>query len=153
MKFGNVYVSACYDEGIERVDANGKPEICKGYYCQVYKDAELQDQIDDFCLAVGHEIPDDRFESIAKGIRTYLGLDDQDEHRERVRQTTDGITAEDLLEQAVYVVNAPNCCSESDRAEAMLGMLGANVFDDGVYHAEADHPTIETGGNAPCQTM
>ena len=142
MKFGNVYVSACYDEGIEREDATGKPEICKGYYCQVYKDEELTHQIDNFCLAVGHEIPDDRFESIEKGIRTYLGLDDQDEHRNRVRSTTDSITAEDLLEQAVYAATAPACCSASDRAAAMLGMLGANVFDDGVYHAEADHPTI-----------
>ena len=50
------------------------------------------------------------------------------------------ITAEDLVEQAVYAANAPGCCSGGQQAENMLDMLGANVMDDSIYHHEAEHP-------------
>ena len=52
------------------------------------------------------------------------------------------ITAEDLVEQAVYAAHAPDCCSASDRAGNMLQMLGANVVDESVYHDEDEHPGI-----------
>lgn len=74
MKYGEYYVSTCWDTGIERTDEHGNPQICKGYFCQVYSDEEMNDQVDDFCLAIGHEIPDDSNESIDKGIRWYLGI-------------------------------------------------------------------------------
>lgn len=64
----------------------------------------------------------------------------QEEHEEKVDQVTDMITAEDLVEQAVYTANAPKCCSEEQRADNMLGMLGANVMDGSIYHKEEDHP-------------
>jgi len=56
-------------------------------------------------------------------------------------EVTDMITAEDLVEQAVYAANAPKCCSPSQQAENMLGMLGANIMDTSIYHKEEDHPS------------
>ena len=57
-------------------------------------------------------------------------------------ETTNMITAEDLVEQAVYAAHAPACCSGSERAGNMLQMLGANVVDESVYHEDDEHPGI-----------
>lgn len=64
----------------------------------------------------------------------------QEEYEEKVAETVDMITAEDLVEQAVYAANAPDCCSDGQQAENMLDMLGANVMDSDIYHTEAEHP-------------
>lgn len=74
MKYGDYYVSICRDRGIEREDADGNRQICDGYFCQVYSDEEMMQEVDCFCLAVGYEIPDDSDESIEAGIRYYLGI-------------------------------------------------------------------------------
>lgn len=66
-------------------------------------------------------------------------LTPQEEHEAEVAQTTDMITAEDLVEQAVYAVNAPDCCSGEEQAENMLDMLGANVVDSSIYHMPEEH--------------
>lgn len=63
----------------------------------------------------------------------------QEEHEEKVAKTVDMITAEDLVEQAVYAVNAPDCCSYGQQAENMLDMLGANVMDSDIYHTPEEH--------------
>lgn len=63
----------------------------------------------------------------------------QKEHEEKVAETADMITAEDLVEQAVYAVHAPECCSGKQQAENMLDMLGANVMDDDIYHTPEEH--------------
>lgn len=57
-------------------------------------------------------------------------------------ETNNLITAEDLVEQAVYAAHAPDCRSASDRSGNMLQMLGANVVDESVYHDEDEHPGI-----------
>ena len=49
------------------------------------------------------------------------------------------ITAEDLVEQAVYAANAPDCCSQGQQAENMLDMLGANVMNSDIYHSPEEH--------------
>ena len=67
----------------------------------------------------------------------------QEEHEEKVAQTTDMITAEDLVEQAVYAANAPECCGEGQQAENMLNMLGANVMNGGIYHTPEEHVKLE----------
>lgn len=69
-------------------------------------------------------------------------LSPQEEHEKSVAETVDMITAEDLVEQAVYAANAPKCCSPAEQAENMLGMLGANFVDDTIYHSEENHPGI-----------
>ena len=68
-------ISFCSDSGIERSDhETGKDVICEGYYCQVYPvgDEEYAYQIDDFCLAEGHEIKDCSYEKQEKGIMQYI---------------------------------------------------------------------------------
>lgn len=69
----------------------------------------------------------------------------EEEHKKEVDEATDMITAEDIVEQAVYAANAPECCAE-DHAENMLSMLGANIVDDEVYHDEDECPKLEMGG-------
>ena len=189
MKVGKYYVSACNDSGIERVDTQGNEVRCRGYYCQVYSDPAYKNQVDDFCLAVGYEIPDDSEESLKKGVFEHLGvkqtvltekrkielienfLDWMSEHHENdedlyyalserigftqeelhefdiecldeyyekeqenaEEETIETITAEDLVEQAVYLANAPDGTTSEDKSEAMLGMLGANIVDESVY--------------------
>lgn len=67
----------------------------------------------------------------------------QEEYEKKVEQTMEMITAEDLVEQAVYVAHAPDCCSKGQQAENMLDMLGANVVDEDIYHTPEDHPKLE----------
>lgn len=69
----------------------------------------------------------------------HYPLDDEDQDED---QTNDMITAEDMVEQAAYAMNAPDCCSDSQQAQNMLGMLGANVMDESIYHDEDEHPGI-----------
>ena len=69
-------------------------------------------------------------------LKRELENDPQAKHEAEVQETTDMITAEDLTEQAVYAANAPDCCSDEQQAENMLGMLGANVVEPEIYHTE-----------------
>ena len=55
------------------------------------------------------------------------------EQEKEKEETLETITAEDLVEQAVYLANAPDGASAEDKSEAMLGMLGANIVDESVY--------------------
>lgn len=74
----------------------------------------------------------------------YYGIDSLDElfdiaekeHQKEIEETADIITAEDLVEQAVYSANAPDYCSEEEQARNMLEMLGANIVDEDIYHDE-----------------
>lgn len=65
-------------------------------------------------------------------------IESLDEYYEKAQEkaeeeTLDTITAEDLVEQAVYLANAPDGVTAEDKSEAMLGMLGANIVDESVY--------------------
>ena len=66
----------------------------------------------------------------------------EEEHRKEVDETTDMITTEDVVEQAVYMANAPDCCAD-EHAENMLGMLGANIVEPEIYHDEDECPNRE----------
>lgn len=63
----------------------------------------------------------------------------QKEYEEKIAETADMITAEDLVEQAIYAAHAPECCSGKQQAENMLDMLGANVIDADIYHTPEEH--------------
>lgn len=142
MKYGRYYVSACLDDGIERTNpVTGEDEICNGYYCQVYTDSEYEDQEDDFCLAVGYEIPDDSEESLDKGIRRYLNIPEI-EMQKQENETNEMLLAEDAVQTTAYLANAPDCCSGAEQLDNVLGMLGADVMDEEVYHREDTHPTL-----------
>ena len=65
------------------------------------------------------------------------------EHQKEIEETADTITAEDLVEQAVYAANAPDCCPEEEQAENMLEMLGANIVDEDIYHDEEECLTMK----------
>lgn len=77
-RYGDVYVFTCYDDSIPRVDDNGNEILCKGYYCQVFSDSEYTNEIDSFCLAEGVEITDMSDEAVTAGIKSYLGLNNED---------------------------------------------------------------------------
>ena len=66
----------------------------------------------------------------------------EEEHRQEVDEVTDMITTEDVVEQAVYMANAPDCCAD-EHAENMLGMLGANIIEPEIYHDEDECPNCE----------
>ena len=74
MKYRGFNITSCTDNSIERQDENGNEEICKGYYCQIYSvdDDLYANEIDSFCLAVGHEIEDLSDDSLNKGIKTQI---------------------------------------------------------------------------------
>ncbi len=55
------------------------------------------------------------------------------EQEKAEEETLETITAEDLVEQTVYLANAPDGVTAEDKSEAMLGMLGANIVDESVY--------------------
>lgn len=81
------WVSICPDNNIERDNTvTGKTEICRGFFCQVYADSQLNEEVDYFCLAIGHEIPDNSEVSIMSGIESYFGTtmekDGQDNEEE-----------------------------------------------------------------------
>ena len=54
-------------------------------------------------------------------------------------ETDEMILAEDAVETTVYTASAPDCCSGEEKLENMLGMLGANIRDEDVYHCEDEH--------------
>lgn len=87
----------------------------------------------------------DDIEGQIKELQSDKTITAEEEHRKEVDETTDIITAEDIVEQAVYAANAPDCCAET-HAENMLSMLGANIVDEEVYHDEDECPKLEMGG-------
>ncbi len=66
-------------------------------------------------------------------------LTPEEQRKLEIDETTDMITAEDMVEQAVYAANAPDCCAD-EHAENMLGMLGANIVEPEMYHDESECP-------------
>lgn len=116
---------------------------------EVRKAVVIQDSdvVDGFEITTSHPHYDntnDFFLSNGVIVKKELITAEQ-EHRKEVDEATDMITAEDIVEQAVYAANAPECCAE-DHAENMLSMLGANIVDEDVYHDEDECPKLEMGG-------
>ena len=77
-----------------------------------------------------------------------FSIESLDEYYEKEQEkageeTLETITAEDLVEQAVYLTNAPDGASAEDKSEAMLGMLGANIVDESVYEEPDDEKEVE----------
>ena len=61
------------------------------------------------------------------------------EHEKEEQETIDTITGEDVMDATAYMANAPDCCSAEKKAENVLGMLGANIIDESIYHTEDEH--------------
>ena len=64
MKYGNVWVSVCEDCG----------ENEGGFFCQVYSDENMENEIDSFCICPDYcDCNDD--EAVEKYIEWYLGIE------------------------------------------------------------------------------
>lgn len=63
-----------------------------------------------------------------------------DKREKDEKQLNDMISLEDCVETTIYASHAPDCCSAEERLGNILGMLGADVIDEDVYHREEDHP-------------
>ena len=75
MRYRGFIITACPDNEVERYNSKtGKDEVCEGFYCQVYAgdDDGYAEQLDNFCVAVGHEITDTSYEALSAGIRKYV---------------------------------------------------------------------------------
>lgn len=125
-------------------------EVIKGQYSaldQLVKRMQDDDkgvvpfkQVESERLALAFAL--DYFDDIEEQIKQLQNKQTQtaeEEHRKEVDETTDMITAEDVVEQAVYMANAPDCCAD-EHAENMLGMLGANIVEPEIYHDEDECP-------------
>ena len=65
------------------------------------------------------------------------------ESRQKENETNELLLAEDAVQTTAYLMNAPDCCSGGGQLGNMLGMLGADVMDDTVYHDEDQHPGLK----------
>lgn len=70
-------------------------------------------------------------------------VDPDEESRQKENEINEMITAEDAVQTTAYLMNAPECCSGGEQLGNMLGMLGADVMDDTVYHDEDQHPGLK----------
>ena len=57
-------------------------------------------------------------------------------------ETNKILLEEDAVQTTAYLVNAPDCCSGAEQLDHVLGMLGADVMDEDVYHTEEQHPKL-----------
>ncbi len=58
------------------------------------------------------------------------------------KETNEMLLAEDAVQTTAYIANTPDCCSGAEQLDNMLGMLGADVMDEDVYHNEDEHPKM-----------
>ena len=65
-----------------------------------------------------------------------------EDRQEQENQTTEILLAEDAVQTTAYLVNTPDCCSGAEQLDHVLGMLGADVMNDKVYHSEDEHPKM-----------
>ncbi len=56
MKYRGMFVEITPESGILREDLDGGTKVCPGYRYRVFSDTEMTDE---FCAAVGFELPDD----------------------------------------------------------------------------------------------
>lgn len=65
-----------------------------------------------------------------------------EDRQEQENETNEILLAEDAVQTTAYLVNTPDCCSGAEQLDHVLGMLGADVMDDKVYHSEDEHPKM-----------
>ena len=65
-----------------------------------------------------------------------------EDRQEQENETNEILLAEDAVQTTAYLVNTPECCSGAEQLDHVLGMLGADVMDEDVYHTEEQHPKL-----------
>lgn len=65
-----------------------------------------------------------------------------EERQMQEEETNEMLLAEDAVQTTAYLSNAPDCCSGAEQLGNVLGMLGADVIDEDIYHSEDQHPKL-----------
>jgi len=77
-----------------------------------------------------------------KYLKELILADKQQLQKQQENETNETILAEDALQTTFYLANTPDCCSGTEQLDHVLGMLGADVMDEDVYHSEDQHPKM-----------
>lgn len=78
-----------------------------------------------------------------KYLKELILADKQQQlQKQQENETNEMLLAEDAVQTTAYLANAPDCCSGAEQLNNMLGMLGADVMDEDVYHSEDEHPKL-----------
>ena len=89
MKYRGMFVEISPESGIVREDLDGSTKVCSGYRYRVFSDAEMTDE---FCAAVGFELPDDSTENAELFAREYIDSELKRIAQESNEQENGGIT-------------------------------------------------------------
>ena len=90
-------------------------------------------------------VVDDEMSHLLWSLRERENMEDDGPEQKEIQaenETNEILLAEDAVQTTVYLSHAPDCCSDAERLENLLGMLGADVMDGDVYHAEDEHPEM-----------
>ena len=89
MKYRGMFVEITPENGIVREDLDGGTKVCPGYRYCVFSDTEMTDE---FCAAVGFELPDDSTENAELFAREYIDCELKKLAQENNEQENGGIT-------------------------------------------------------------
>ena len=89
MKYRGMFVEITPENGIVREDLDGGAKVCPGYRYRVFSDTEMTDE---FCAAVGFELPDDSTENAELFAREYIDCELKKLAHENNEQENGGIT-------------------------------------------------------------
>ena len=89
MKYRGMIVEITPENGIAREDLDGGTKVCPGYRYRVFSDTEMTDE---FCAAVGFELPDDSTENAELFAREYIDCELKKLAQDNNEQENGGIT-------------------------------------------------------------
>ena len=89
MKYRGMFVEISLESGIVREDLDGNTKVCSGYRYRIFSDTEMTDE---FCAAVGFELPDDSTENAEFFAREYIDSELKKLAQESNEQEIGGIT-------------------------------------------------------------
>ena len=89
MKYRGMFVEITPESGIVREDLDGSTKVCSGYRYRVFSESEMTDE---FCAAVGFELPDDSIENAEFFVREYIDCELKKIAQESNEQEIGGIT-------------------------------------------------------------
>lgn len=75
MNYRGLYISKCHDTDIEREDKDGNPVTAEGWFYQVFTDESMDIEIDNFCGAVGYELPEESEETAEQFAREVVDME------------------------------------------------------------------------------
>ena len=58
MKYRGFFIEITEAADLKREDKDGNTVVCSGSYYRIYSDENCENLVDDFCAAVGFELPD-----------------------------------------------------------------------------------------------